>query len=144
MYQTALYLNDVNSYLATIHREIPLKATLHFLRNLKTSSIQLREAYILSRNVAAFNGRNEVVTKNVFIPLSPASWNDPKGRRRRDITHLGGDISRETSEDRLLIGLATGTVDSSNMTNYRCPGSVPSSLPLHAFPPVISHASTRP
>lgn len=79
MYETALYLKNVDSYLATIHREIPLKATLHFLRNLETSSIQLlgglllREAYILTRNVVAFNGRNEVVTKNVFIPLSLAS-----------------------------------------------------------------------
>lgn len=41
MYQTALYLNNVNSYLATIHREIPLNATVRFLRNLETSSIQL-------------------------------------------------------------------------------------------------------
>ncbi|KAK1126762.1 hypothetical protein K0M31_004385 [Melipona bicolor] len=29
-----------------------------------------------------------------------------------DITHLGSDMSRETSEVRLLIGLATGTVHS--------------------------------
>lgn len=62
--------------------------------------------------MAAFNARNEVVTRNVFIALSPYSETEAKEAMKegRDITHLGDDISRETSEDRLLIGLATGTV----------------------------------
>ena len=108
-----------------------------------------KPASLKQKRGRSFNGWNEIVTRNVFIALSRAFWNGAKGRRRRrrrrrrrDITHLGSDMSRETSKVRLLIGLATGTVQL-HMTNYCRPGSVPSSLPLHAFPPVISHASTN-
>lgn len=104
--------------------------------------------YIFAWNVAAFNARNEVVTRNVFIALSPVVFLKQKQKkqwRREGTSPTWGTIYHEKrARIDFLLGWQPAPSGWSNMTNYCCPASVPSSLPLHAFPPVISHASTRP
>lgn len=126
---------------------------LHFRRSLKTVSFYTRpfytlwqvNQYIFAWNVAAFN---EIVTRNVFIALSPYFWNRSKRSNEEGKGHHPPGGRYITSEKRARIDFLLGWQPApwgwSNMTNYCCPASVPSSLPLHAFPPVISHASTRP